>query len=745
MFKVPPLKDLSQACVWDCESNGLLPWQVGDGEPHVSKFHCAWIYDIAKDEYRGYRPDQLEEFLDDLSTFKVRIGHNVMGYDEELLEFLFGDAWLTIRPADSIVIDTLILVKMLYPADDLIGRDMKLFHQKRMPGELLKRQSLEAWGYRLGQMKGDYSAMMKAKGLDPWAEFNEDMFGYNRQDVVVNWELLKLCWRKLGWGYIAEGKDAEYVWSEQSVWVEHRTWKICLDDERTGFGFDYPAAMRLKADLENQKAALDAKLVETFGSWWQPVGCNPETGLKATSTLRRKLTHLPDITIPRVSEKTGKALKPYVGPPISELPEGNTYVPIKRVTFNPSSRAHLGNRLVTLFGWVPTSYGGKDGTQPVVDEGSIKAIPDDVLGPELRQVILDFFRVDKALGQLANGAQSWMHNYRHSTGAIHGRTDPLGTITHRAAHNKPNKAQVPAVSLDEQKDAAGNVVKKTPILGVKGGFGWECRSLWKPKTNKGFRYQIGTDASGLELLCLGHYLAPLDDGAFAARVSDPLLDIHQANASITALTRAATKTVTYAFLYGSGPLLIGIAVGVTPEEIEELWNDKAVLSWMRFMKKVQGDTWKEPTKLQRAQYAKGKQIIAKFLAGITGLKELREGTSKAADTRGWVKGLDGRKLSTRKAHAALNTLLQSCGAIICKYWMVKVHDLLEERGLIKGVHWNQMAWVHDELQIEYLEEWMGEVIGQISKQAIAEVGRELGFRADLKADFKLGITWAECH
>lgn len=743
MLQVPPLKDLAGACVWDCETNGLLPHQVADGEPHVTKFHCAWIKDRATGKKYGYRPHQWREFLAHLATFRVRIGHNVMGYDEDVLTFLFGEDWTAIRPADAIVLDTLVLVKMLYPADDLIGRDMKLFHQKRMPGNLLKRQSLEAWGYRVGVMKGDYSAVMKAKGLDPWAEFNDDMFDYNELDVDVNDAVLELCFRKLGWGFLPEGKQPEFVWSEQSVWVEHRAHQICLDDEKFGFGFDYERAMRLKADLENLKAGLDAKLVETFGSWWQPVGCNPETGVKATSTLRRKLTHLPDITVRRFSEKTGKELKPYVGPPMSEIAEGNTYVPIKRVTFNPSSRAHLGNRLVTLFGWTPASYGGKDGTQPVVDEGAIKSIPDDVLPADLRQVILDFFKVDKALGQLANGVQSWMHNYRPSTHAIHGRTDALGTITHRAAHNKPNKAQVPAVSLDEEKDATGKVVKKTPILGIKGGFGWECRSLWGPRAP--FRYQIGTDASGLELLCLGHYLSPLDGGVFSARVSDPDLDIHAANASITGLTRAETKTVTYAFLYGSGPLLIGIAVGVTDEEVEALWNHKSVGQWMRFMQKLHGDSWKEPSKLQRAQYMKGKQIINAFLAGIDGLEALRNGTKTAAETRGWVKGLDGRKLSTRKAHAALNTLLQSCGAIVCKYWLARLHDILEERVGPKNVAWAQMAWVHDELQIAYLEEWMGPVIGEASKEAIRWAGEQLGFRATLKADYKMGFSWADCH
>lgn len=738
--------DFSSACVWDCETNGLMPHQVKDGEPSVTKFHCAWIYDLATDEWFGYRPHQLREFVAKLKTYRVRIGHNVMGYDEPIMEF-FRDVLVhedfqewDPRP-DSVVLDTLLLAKAVYPADDLLGRDMKLMHQGRLPGKLLKRQSLEAWGFRLGEMKGDYSAEMKAKGLDPWAEFNEPMFDYNRQDVASNLALWKLLLRKLGWD---PEQPQDFTWSWQSIEIEHRVHQILLDEERWGYGFDYEGAMVLKADLENRKAKLEDFLKTTFGSWWAPATANvdPEKGVKITATVNRKMSHLPDVTIRRFSEKTGKELKPYVGPPIAEYPEGNWHVPIKRVTFNPSSRQHLGHRLMVQYGWSPTEFGGAKGKDPVVDEGTIKRIEPGLIPEDVRQAILDYFKVDKSLGQLANGTQSWLNNYRPSTGAIHGRVDGLGTITHRGSHSYPNKGQVPSVSLDEKKDENGKVISKTPILGLEGGFGWECRSLWRPRK---FRYQIGTDASGLELLCLGHYLAPLDGGAFAARVSDPLLDIHQANASITALTRAATKTVTYAFLYGSGPLLIGIAVGVTEEEVELLWNDKSVQSWMRFMKKLLGNDWKEPSKLQRAQYAKGKQVIAKFLAGITGLDELRKGTSAAAETRGWVKGLDGRKLVTRKAHAALNTLLQSCGAIICKYWMVLVHEKLTEKLGPKGTTWAQMAWVHDELQIEYAEEWMGEVIGQASKDAIREAGEMLGFRAVLKADFKLGRNWAECH
>jgi DNA polymerase-1 len=44
------------------------------------------------------------------------------------------------------------------------------------------------------------------------------------------------------------------------------------------------------------------------------------------------------------------------------------------------------------------------------------------------------------------------------------------------------------------------------------------------------RVQVGADASGLELRCLGHYLAPFDGGKFAKEVVEG--DIHTALAEI---------------------------------------------------------------------------------------------------------------------------------------------------------------------------------------------------------------------
>ena len=67
--------------------------------------------------------------------------------------------------------------------------------------------------------------------------------------------------------------------------------------------------------------------------------------------------------------------------------------------------------------------------------------------------------------------------------------------------------------------------------------------------------------------------------------------------------------------------------------------------------------------------------------------------------RHYLRGLDGRILHVRSPHSALNLLLQSAGAIICKQWIVLTEQMLYEQGLRHG--WDGdyafMAWVHKAL------------------------------------------------
>lgn len=699
---------------YDIEGNGLLP--------ELTKIHCIWAEDVDTGERFDFKPWELDEGIACLEDGESVIGHNIIGYDNLALKKIYPKTNL---PKSK---DTLLLAKMIWPADTMIDRDMALFRSGKLPGQFIKRQSLAAWGHRLGVLKTEYSG--------GWEEWSEEMHSYCGDDVTANVALWKLIESHLnGTHKAAKG----FEWSERAIDLEHRVHPILLKQQERGFNFDRTAAVKLTADLKNQQAKLEDVLATKFGSWWQPLDPT-DKGTLPKKNHSRAQTQFPDVTIKRVSEKTGKELKAYVGPPKAHYATDAPFVRVSHITFNPKSRQHLAHQLQMLYGWKPTAFGGKDGTQAVVDEATIKEIPEDVLPPDLRKIILDHFVISKTLGQVAEGNKSWLSTYNEETGKIHHRCDGLATITSRAAHSNPNLGQVISVSVDEKK-VDGKVVSTSPILGLKGGFGWEARSLFIPRD--GFKFITGTDASGLELGCLGHYLHPHDDGEFAERVSTPGIDIHAENARITGLSRAETKTTTYAFLYGAGPFKIGQGIGVEDDEIDDLAGCGEANRYVGWLKRKLRGAFIMPSPRDLALTVKGMRVSKKFSEGITGLKELKKGVTKAAE-RGFIKGIDGRKIYVRKPHAALNTLLQSAGAIICKEWMCET-DLVLHTNFNEDVDYGQVAWVHDELQIEHREKSMGNEIGEISEAAIIQAGENLAYRGKLSSDFKTGRCWAETH
>lgn len=689
---------MGRTLVFDLETDGLLP--------DLTKAHCIGAIDVDTEEEFAFRPHEIDEGLRFLSSAGLLIGHNAVGFDVPALRKLYGGDSLVLPP----VRDTMLMAKLAWPADVLVEADMRRKNAGLLPGHLVKRHSLEAWGWRLGERKGDYGKTSN------WDTFSEDMLSYMMQDCRVTLRLWRLVRERMG-----------DLWSERAIDTEHACAAIVARQETTGFSFDRGGAIALASRLKNEQAALGAKLSEAFGGWWQRL--SPQAGEPIASTRKAKLSEHPEVVIRRFSEKTGKELAPYKGPPLCEYVAGDLHCRIEWVEFNPHSRQHLANRLSALYGWKPTAFGGKDGTQPILDEGTIKAIPRDVLPDDLKDVILAHFVASKTLAQLAEGKRSWLGYAGAEDPRIRGRCDTVAAVTHRGTHGEPNLAQVPSVS--KAKDGA-------ILMGRAGGYGYECRSLFR--ASPGLEL-TGTDASGLELRTLGHYLHPLDGGAFAARVSTPGLDIHTAHAAITGLDRAATKTVTYMKIYGGGALKVGHAVGVADEEVDGLVSSDEANSYLKFIART-GQP--RPERRDLAAIVKGRRVIAAFEKGIVGLKDLAANVTEVGKSRGFVRGIDGRKVYVRKAHAALNTLLQNAGAVICKMWMVRLHEKLRAEGLRPGQDYEQVVWVHDELQIEH-REGLGDVIGRASRAAIREAGEALNFRGTLEADYKTGRTWADTH
>ena len=264
-------------------------------------------------------------------------------------------------------------------------------------------------------------------------------------------------------------------------------------------------------------------------------------------------------------------------------------------------------------------------------------------------------------------------------GRLHGKVNTMGAQTSRCSHSHPNIAQVPNLNAP---------------------YGKECRNLFKADTEMDL---LGIDVSSLELRCLSHYLARYDDGKYGKILLES--DIHTANQRSAGLaTRDQAKTFIYGFLYGAGNEKIGQIVGKGKAE--------------------------------------GAKLKKEFLSKIPALRQLRDAVQKKAE-KGFITGLDGRKVPVRSNHAALNTLLQSAGAIICKRWIVEMHSLLKEE-FKEGEDYAQVAFVHDEVQLTVKREY-GTRIGELGVKAISITGEKYGLRIPLTGEFKTGASWADTH
>lgn len=371
---------------------------------------------------------------------------------------------------------------------------------------------------------------------------------------------------------------------------------------------------------------------------------------------------------------------------------GASYCKMVEVEFNPGSRDHIADRLQKVFGWKPTEF--TDSGKPKVDSETLGALVEKV--PAVAQ-IAEYLLVEKRIGQIAEGNEAWL---RHAepcaiTGMthIHGRVKQNHAVTHRCAHSNPNLAQVPAVGAP---------------------YGVECRSLFRVPT--GWQ-QLGADVSGLELRCLAHYMAKYDDGAYARILLEG--DIHSANRDALGLEgkegRSLAKRWVYGLLYGAGDVLLGAVVypNATPEQ----------------------------------QAKEGKRLRALFLKNLPALGALIADVKAAAKSKGWLRMPDGRRTYIRSEHAALNSLLQGSGAIICKRWVVEMDRRFTQefgpQGWRNG-QWAALAFVHDEVQLAVRPK-VAERAGVIAVESIRSVGQHFNWRLPLDGEAKLGANWADCH
>lgn len=601
---------------FDLESNGLLD--------EVETIHCLSIRTNSGEQlYVG--PDVILG-VERLVKYKGLIcGHNVIAYDIPALQKVYPQF---VFRQDNVV-DTLVLSRLLFA--DISDSDEDLIKLERLPKKLRGSMSLEAWGYRLGNYKGDFHG--------PWETYTDEMGEYCSQDTAVTKDL-----------YLhLKAQNA----SEASVKLEHEVQWIIQRQVRRGICFNETKAEALRQTLDSRREEVVRLLKESFGSIYVNAG--------------------------EFTPKSDNARMGYTG--------GCVLSKVEVQEFNPGSRDQIAKRLSLKYGWKPAS-------EEFLTETGKPMINEDVLkGLDYKEVplLIEFLTIDKRLGQLSKGDHAWLSHLK-ADGRIHGSVNTNGAVTGRMTHASPNLAQVPSV---------GSL------------YGPECRELFEAA--QGYSL-VGCDADALELRCLAHYMGRYDGGAYAEAVhsgdKSKGTDIHTLNQKAAGLpTRDNAKTFIYGWLYGAGDAKIGKIVGGTA--------------------------------------ATGKKLKQQFLKKVPAIGQLKDAVTHAVETKGFLVGLDGRKLRVRSAHSALNTLLQSAGALLMKQALV-ILDRDLQKVLTVGEDYEFVLNIHDEWQIEVKNRYHGDTflpdyVAQKAKEAIVKAGEFFKFRIPSTGDARVGNNWKDTH
>tara|TARA_Y100000401_G_scaffold94074_1_gene80503 strand:+ start:274 stop:846 length:573 start_codon:yes stop_codon:yes gene_type:complete len=161
--------------IFDLETNGLLN--------DATRIHCIannYVEDNETVSFNDESPGKgmsspVVRAIQHLEMADFIVGHNIVGFDIPIIKRIYP----FFNPT-GIIIDTLILSRLYHP--NLLDID-KSHAWKHMPLQLYGRHSLESYGYRLNEYKGNF-----AKTTD-WSEWSQEMEDYCVQDVNVTTKL----------------------------------------------------------------------------------------------------------------------------------------------------------------------------------------------------------------------------------------------------------------------------------------------------------------------------------------------------------------------------------------------------------------------------------------------------------------------------------------------------------------------------------------------------------------------------
>lgn len=490
--------------VTDLESNGLLDT--------MDTIHCICAIDRDTKQKYSWKPWEIDEAIEVLQDAEELIFHNGIGFDVEAIKKLYPN----FKPKK--VLDTLIMAKVAFGDGNgtkLEKIDFALSKKGKLPANLIGSHKLEAYGFRMGILKGTYGHDTEGA----WETWSPEMQSYCEQDVEVTLALLERL----------ESRYLELKEGSTAIDLEHQAAYIFDVHQRVkGMRFNSESAEEVREVCERGHA----QLVEKFNMIMPPFyTANKVKGEVVVKTPARRST-----------------LKGANGLTFSTEP-GASYTELKLNTFTGTDTDII-NLLTKVFDWEPTEF--TETGLPKVGAEYIENLPFDCIDD-----ILDMKILKKIQGYVSTGKNAWL-KLVDEDGMIRHRCMHIGAATHRTAHSSPNLGQIPA--------SRGSALKVE--------LGHKCRGMFGPP--KGF-IQVGVDLSGIELRMLAHYLYRFDKGRYADIVTDG--DVHWSTVLSLGLFPPGTKrdknnvehetargdiakTYIYAWLYGAGPGKIQKILGV---------------------------------------------------------------------------------------------------------------------------------------------------------------------------------------
>ena len=321
----------------------------------------------------------IEDGVAMLKNASVLIGHNIINFDNLVVEKLYGADLNSIKCVDTWVMSQVLRYKRQH------------------------RHGLKGWGEHIANSKIDY---------DDWSQYSREMLRYCVQDVMLNVDIYNRLMEEFKSAYqhnhlISKGLEVEMAASKFNAYVKSRGWK-----------FDRKKANENLARMQARMAEIESRIEPQLGTHTVNVDKEPRT------PKFKKNGDYNALTCRFLSEYLGRE----VGPEDTHLvPAGQSFQRTKEVQIT-LGQIDLVKEFLLKKGWKPDEYTVKKingrwvNQSPKFTSTSLSKL--GTMGEEL----MEYYTLRNRTAVIAG----WLDQVVE--GRLHGNMWTIGTPTFRCRH-----------------------------------------------------------------------------------------------------------------------------------------------------------------------------------------------------------------------------------------------------------------------------------------------------------------------